>query len=228
MDEAKTLVHLSISTIFSAIFLAVCVGLISTGAILWSLFSRQDATNEAMHNYARYAAFDNTTIRGQEMLQLVESSDDIFVICLEGRRAGSSTDLNNMTIDNNDDSIYVKLPALQSAREYDFTDTQFRVNNTNATLQRAQQFCKAQIGQPIYRGMHLNGMSHDDLVSLFTTTHTSTHLGLGKPDYDPATGTILNSGTYAAYKVMLVYDTDSTSDVVGIVGVREAPGTTSY
>lgn len=228
MDEAKTLVHLSISAIFSAIFLAVCIGLVTTGAILWSIFSRQDAANAAMHSYARFAAFDNTTVRGQEILQLVESKDDIFIIILEGTRNGSSNSIDDMSIDNNDHSIYVKLPTLAEAREYDFTNDQFRVNNTNATLQRAQQFCKSQIGKPTYRGRTLNGKSHEELIHLFTTTHIDPVLGLGRPDYDPATDTVLNSGTYAAYKSMLVYDTDSTSDVIGIVAVREAPGITTY
>ena len=225
MDEAKTLIHLSVSSIFSAVLLAVCVSLIATGNYMWSVFARQDQSNKAMQNYAKFTAFDNAVVRGQEIMQLVESSEDIFVIILEGE---SGVNINNMTIHNSNDSIYYKVPQLEAARDYNFTDESFRVNNTNNTLNQAQLFCKTALGRPATRGISMNNKSHDELVRMFTLMHVDGHIGLGKPDMDPDTGATLNSGTYAAFKTMLVYDTDATSDIVGVVAVREATETQDY
>lgn len=225
MDEAKTLVHLSISAIFSAVLLAVCVGLIATGNYMWQVFARQDQSSKSMQNYARYTAFDNATVRGQEIMQLVESSEEIFVLILEGQ---NGVNINNMTIHNSNESIYYKVPQLAVARDYNFTDNSFRVNSTNYTLNQAQLFCKNSIQKPGTRGITMNDKTHEELVRLFTLTHTDDHTGLGKPDMDPDTGATLNSGTYAAFKTMLVYDTDATSDVIGVVAVREATETQDY
>lgn len=80
MDEAKSLVSMTISVMINAAILAVAFGLIGIGYNVWNYFARQDLANESMHLYQHFTAFDNSTIRGQEVVELLGNNDDIFVL----------------------------------------------------------------------------------------------------------------------------------------------------
>ena len=78
VDEAKTLIHMSVSAIIASVFLALAVGTIGIGYILWGYFSRQENAASAMSSYVNFTAYDNSTVRGQEVVQLIEANEDIF------------------------------------------------------------------------------------------------------------------------------------------------------
>lgn len=214
MDEAKTLVHMSISSIFAAMFLAAAVGLIGVGYMVWSYFSRQEAANQRMADYANYTAFDNTTIRGQEVLGLLESDLDLFVIFCDGKS-------NNHSIDNMNTITpkFVYYDNVTGVSDFKL-DSIAVTTNVNVTCENALKRIKQQtnkIPSNLFsdNAKVLNNKSHSQLIEFLTDT---TH-GMGAIRLDN-NGNVFNTNSYAAFKSTLVYAEDGTTDVVGIILVR--------
>ncbi len=222
MDEAKSLVHMAVSALFASMILAAAVGLIHIGYSMWSYFSRQETANERMSTYANYTAFDNTTVRGQEVIQLIESDPDLFVVIFNDTKT-SLHSIDNMSTDaSNADSYYY--PDLSGIKDYDLS----LVNTVNTNVS-----CKAGLSAlrgtgtfeskfPSTSAKYLNNYDYNKLVTIFTSSKTS--VGgmptLGKPVVNDA-NQLIESGSYAAFKSSLVYAEDGTTDVVGVVLVRE-------
>ena len=154
MDEANTLVNMAITAMLSAMFLGVAVGVIGIGYMMWGYFARQDAANKAMSAYAHFTSYDNTTVRGQEVLQLLENDDNIFVVIMQ---AGSGTNINDMTI-NTGKKMY-----LWANNDYNktFKLKQAYVNNTSLTS-NAIPTCQRML-QAIYQW---NDPQHPEVVHL--------------------------------------------------------------
>ena len=74
MEEAKTLLHHALTAMFAVLILGAVMSLISLGYMMWSAFSKQDATNQRLKDYAKFSAFDNTEIRGQEVIALLHNT----------------------------------------------------------------------------------------------------------------------------------------------------------
>ena len=234
MDEAKSLVHMAVTTIFSSMFLYAAVGLISVGLILWAAFSKQDAANQRMENYANYTSYDNTTVRGQEVVQLLESDLDVFVLIYDGTNPVSG-DINNMSVG---DLRAVYYPDVTGVKDFDLT--KIDASNSNVTCKNALTKTKSLLGTPEELGgepganqLNLNSYSYSALIKAFTTSNdTWTQRGengvmLGKLTKD-ATNTLIESGSYAAFKSVLVYAETGTTDVAGVILVREALDVTVY
>lgn len=55
-------------------FLALVASGIRVADDLWGIFERQEDAKDIMQNYAAYAAYDETEVRGQELINLAMSS----------------------------------------------------------------------------------------------------------------------------------------------------------
>lgn len=243
MDEAKSLVHMSISAMFAAVILTIAMGLMLLGYFMWSYFSRQDAANQRIKDYATYAAFDNTTVRGQEIIQLIEEhSDDIFVVIYSGK---SNVVNNNINIDNMS-NIGSPIAYMASTNTNSFiykyvTSDDNYTQNSIACLDKALQHLKG-IGS-------LNSLaaSTPNLYGYASTCNTAklqecfltsaNNYSLYKPvfvdySYSPAKvdtdGKCSGPGYYSAFKSCLVYDNDNTTDIVGVIFVQETPNVNAY
>ena len=74
MEEAKSLVHMCITALFGVLILAAVLALITLANFVWRAFSRQNDANRQMREYSEYSAFDGTTVRGQDVIALMHST----------------------------------------------------------------------------------------------------------------------------------------------------------
>lgn len=226
MDEAKSLVNMSVSAIFAALFLGAAIGLLTICYMMWSYFSRQDAANQRMDYYSNLTAYDNQTIGGADVLSLLSHADDygIFVLFLD------DTD-NSQSVFDSATSVAVH------SNKYAYYDPDGQGAYSvvkQAQYDNAIPVCNSAINSTYgYLGngtktMHdlevagtitnLHGRTKVDLIRLFTK---STADGLGSL----TTGA---TDTYAAFKACLIYANDGTTDVAGVALVRANSKVTNF
>lgn len=221
MDEAKTLVHMSVSAMFASMFIAVAVGLIGIGYMMWAYFSRQDAADQRMSDYANYTSFDNTVVRGQEVLQLIESNDDVFVMILQG----DCSDIKCCDIKSNS-KVFLYTPySYMYNTDFSNLDTSNEIVTCATSLEYIKDKRRLPTVDPEY---NLGNYSHSQLVSLFTHSNAlqvtpegsspKNIKGLGDLRTD-SNGNLVESGSYAKFMSTLVYD-EGTSDIAGVILVR--------
>lgn len=220
MDEAKTLVHMSVQAILAAMLLAAATGLISLGYLMWSYFSRQDAANQRMATYANYTAYDNTTIRGQEVIELLESDLDVFVLIYEDINSVENHSIDDATTSTS------KLLAIHTGSDGHVTNFPLKdidTENVNSACKSALEAAKGtnQTPNDLARAnsSKVLPLGYNDLVKEFTQSTNSAY-NLGAQRRSPQTGQLIETGSYAAFKSALVYDNDNTTDVVGIILIR--------
>lgn len=211
MDEAKSLVHMSVSAIFAAMLIAAAISLIGIGYTIWAYFSRQDSANSRMSEYSNYTAFDNTTVRGQEVMQLISSDLDVFVVILEDTTS-SEHSIDNIT------SVSSTPIAISTSDSYeDFVPSSIDMSTDNAIVTCSTALSRFQsIGDKLGTladSRNLKDASHDELVQEFTS-------GKLAQQAVNSSGSLIETNSYAAFKSVLVYDSDNTADVVGIILVR--------
>lgn len=207
MDEAKTLVNMAITAMLSAMFLGVAVGVIGIGYMMWGYFARQDAANKAMSAYAHFTSYDNTTVRGQEVLQLLENDDNIFVVIMQ---AGSGTNINDMTI-NTGKKMYL---WANSDYNKNFKLKQAYINNTSLT-NNAIPTCQRML-QSIYQWTDPQHPSMGSIEDISNKTDTD----LEKLFLDPNELGI-GDNDFAAFKSTLIYADDSSSEIAGVVLMKQ-------
>lgn len=225
MDEAKTLTHMSISAIFASMILAAAVGIIGLGYTMWSYFSRQEAANRRMADYANYTSFDSTTVRGQEVMELLESDLEVFVLFYDGSANGSYTDIDHMNVGAPTAIAYPDLAGVKDFR-FDTAADGMGIPISTDTLSQAlsKTVSLGSTPETLISVESLNGKTYDELLKIFTTSASGSGPKLGKPNADPS----VETGSYAAFKSLLIYANDGTTDVAGVVLVREHPGIESY
>ncbi len=218
MDEAKTLVNMSVSAVFAALFLGAALGLISICYMMWSYFSRQDAANQRMDYYANLTAYDNQTIGGADVLSLLSHADDydVFVIFLEDTDttatvfdAANSVSLHSkkyVYFNPDGQGAYTNVKAANYANNIPVCNN--AINATYTFLGSGSSNMSTL--ESSHSVINLYGQSKAALISLFTT---STADGLGSL----TTGA---NDSYSAFKSCLVYANDGTTDVAGIALVR--------
>lgn len=236
MDESKTLINMSVSVMFSGLILAAAVGLVTIGYSLFSYLSNQDQANKRMHEYIDYTSFDNTVIRGQEAVQLIQSDYDIFVIIYNGKEfndptKGSIRDVKSTMTTGFDGSetnnpVAVYTADVRGIRDFDLTHVD--ITSTDITGRTALNNLKSLNTTPMdlktRTGVEdLSTWKYSKLVSAFTDSKDQ----FGKPLRDN-NGIKIQSSSYAAFHSSLVYAEDGTTDVVGVVLVREPYDTLSY
>ena len=91
MEEAKTLLHHALTAMFAVLILGAVMSLITLGYMMWSAFSKQDATNQRLKDYAKFSAFDNTEIRGQEVIALLHNTQGSpWVMVIEEKKVATT------------------------------------------------------------------------------------------------------------------------------------------
>lgn len=236
MDESKTLVNMAISVMFSSLILGAAVGLITIGYMLFSFLSNQDQANKRMHDYVDYTSFDNTIIRGQEAIQLIQSDYDIFVIVFNGKdfndpAKGSIRDVKSLMTTGFDGAetskpVAVYTSDVEGIRNFDLTKVD--PTSTDATGQTALNALASLHTTPMDLKASsdiedLSTWKYSKLVSAFTDSKDA----YGKPIRNKD-GVKIQSSSYAAFHSSLVYAEDGTTDVVGVILVREPYDTLDY
>lgn len=223
MDEAKSLINMFLSAMLSASIIMVSVGAIGIGYTIWSRFEHQDETSKAMAEYSNYTAYDNTTVRGQEVMQLIEDNNEIFVIILQ---SVSGNSMNDLTIGSGK-KAYVWCHDAACAR-FELSQAYARNNsltsNSNKTCQRALQSiytwtyptsggsgCST-LEQINYDGANYIKVNPTDLQNMFLDPNV---LGTGDNDY-------------AAFKSVLIYADDTSNSIAGVVLVKQNSTTTEF
>ena len=205
MDEAKTLVHMSVSAIIASVFLAFAVGVIGVGYILWGYFSRQENSSSALASYVSFTAYDNSTIRGQEVIQLIEANEDIFVIIFDG-------------VGTNADNLSIGYKAASWVKKGGYAST-VQPNTIYGTTNNVPTFANALNKMHSFSNMETGaaaGLAVQNLVDVdygFLQSYMLDQFGTSDKNY-------------AAFKSCLVYD-DKSADVIGVLFVRIPEGVSS-
>lgn len=212
---------MSISAVFAALLISAAVGLIGIGYTMWSYFSRQDYANKRMSDYSNYTAFDNTTVRGQEVLQLIESDLDVFVV-IYGDTRTTPHSIDDMQAGST--PIAVSCPLTYDGFK---CASNFSTSNSNVSCAAALSSYKRDFsGRSVWQWAgqtdgNTNTISpsnykykgYNKLFTAFTSK------GLEMPAYDSA-GNYIATNSFGAFKSVLIYDNDHTTDIVGVVLIR--------
>lgn len=202
MDEAKTLIHMSVSAIMTSVFITLAVGVIGFGYILWGYFSRQEEASSAMSSYVSFTAYDNSVVRGQEVIQLIESNQDIFVLIFDG----SGTNADSLSIGTKTACWVKKGGYASTVSPNTITGTYNSVPTFANALSKMHNYTNVENGTAI--GLTVKNLTNVDYSYLQAYMLGS----FGTSDKN-----------YAAFKSCLVYD-DNSSDVIGVLLVRVPEG----
>ena len=225
MDEAKTLTNMAVNAMLASLFLAAAVGLVTLGYSMWSYFSRQDMANSRMADYANYAAFDNTTVRGQEVLSLIESDPDLFILILNSTNYDiTPIHIDDLNIDSNYPIAAIYYSDAAFVKDFDLG----AISNTDNVIKTCSNALSAAKDidlkiSDLDNKYSLNAMKHSELVTAFTSGYAGAEgiCKLGSNRKKEGNEYADEDNSYAAFKSVLVYDeTNGTNDVVGIILVR--------
>lgn len=86
--------------LFAIVILALFARVWDISGKMWDIFATQDAASQNMKDYAAYVAYDDSIIRGQEMINLISGTKgDPFVIIMDGSGNVAVTSFNEVTCD---------------------------------------------------------------------------------------------------------------------------------
>lgn len=223
MDEAKSLVNMAVAAMFASMFLAAAMGLIGLSYMLWGYYSREDAANQKMSDYANYTAFDNTTVRGQEVVQLIADAEgDFFVAIFDGIKGpsvGGKYSIDNMSVNSKPILLYTAGAGTWMGSKRIVVDSSSNTNQTLRNLLSAiDNYDTVDAIESSASIVFTPDTDNDTIQTLFLSKDedaTPSGRRLGIPD---------KGGYYAAFKSTLIYDDDGTSDILGVALVRQAEG----
>ena len=247
MDEAKALSHMAITTMMAAMFLGIIVGLLSLGGLMWKSMAREEEANDRIRNYADYAAYDNKVVKGQDIVKLMEEHyDDIWVMVFNGPTDGSGKIKADCTLDNMGTYTTCPSPTITMYKQGYYSgnyiiNTKTFTGNSNPTLKSLQDVLPGQVnGKSVQDYVSFTNITPADTTS--TTVKGNCYELAASGNYTALQNLFLNNenlyrldrlddagetvaygvGTYAPFLSMLVYDNDNTTDVVGVIFVRES------
>lgn len=196
MDEAKSLVHMSLTALFAVLILAAVLALITVGQIVWRAFSNQNDANRSMREYSAYSAFDGTTVRGQDVIALLhDTQGDPFVLILSRNgapiAAAYTSVTGNMPLSNFGGDGSVAADWLATASTFPNVST---LAGLNDSVEKYDYSSAAT--QPSYTAMQ---------------------------DYFLNRGAVLQGGTagYLKYDSYLLYESSGSSTIAGIIVVEQ-------
>lgn len=220
MNEAKTLTHMAVSVMIGAMILAAAMGLITLGYNIWSMFSKQDLANRRLRDYSTYAAFDNAVVRGQEVVTLIATTEgDPFVVVFKGN------------FENSDD-VTSEWKIIDANTDYYICN-----NTTGVVLNKNDNYYTVSDDLANECFKKLTG---DDGADHYLIPEGGT---VSTKNFDATDGTqptfeslqndfvvrtaYTDGGTsvpgYAKYHSVLIYDSGSSTDIIGIMLVELQP-----
>lgn len=188
MQESKTLFGLSIEVIIAGgfiVFFSIIAGIYYQ---LWNNYARTEAAKESMAKYADMAAYDSTTVRGQDVISLITSSKgDPFVIVTNSSGRVLATSYDGYT-----GSYTIKADSLNSAMEASIASSLVDTNVSALTE---------------------SGMQRWDWSSTSPASSTIQDFFLNGNGSS-------NPGYYSSYTTYLVYESDGSSNILGVIAQR--------
>lgn len=210
MDEAKTLVQHFLSALFGVLVLAAVVALLTVGNLLWRALSRQDDANRTLKEYAKYSAFDGTTVRGQDVIALLhDTQGDPFVIITDKDYKPVLTACNGVT------------------KDFDADDYDDDTHDKGAEVLR-----QTLVGQSPSTRLDSLGNTNSAAHAIYMEG-TSTSATWYNPEYAKIQQWFLDRGQaasgvsgYLEYKSYVLYDGGSSATIVGFILVEQQGGGT--
>lgn len=224
MEEAKTLVHHALTAMFAVLILGAVMGLITLGHMMWSAFSNQDAANTRLREYAKYSAFDGTTVRGQEIVALLHDTQGSPWVLI----ADESNAPINIIFTVADASYSFTDPIVGAQVQAEVSNVishDFTKNKSILTLAKDLSTFVANIDGNAR--IHESG-SYEKTAMNFSSSNS-------RPTYSEIQEWFLERGAiasksaenpegisgYLPYKSYLVYEDSVTTDIIGIILVEQ-------
>lgn len=216
MDEAKSLVHMSVSAIFAAMLLGAVAGLIALSYLMWGYFSRQDMANSRLSYYSNLTVFDNTTVRGSEVLSLLSEADELGIFILFYNTNDSTP--SNKVLDginvvaatpyfycNPNDAAH-NIRAKNTSYVNDIPVCQATLAQVQALIPEGRSLGEIKPAAEMNSLNNLYNRSRSQQISILTST----------------LGSCTQADTYGIFKSTLIYANDGTTDIVGVALTRVA------
>lgn len=219
MNEAKSLVHMSVSAMIAALFVGMAVGLITLGYFIWSMFSSQDLANRRLRDYATYAAYDNTIIRGQDAVSLIATTegDPFVVVFLADNILEEATAVDNWK----KQGFYCN--SVTETATLNCKDNYYKCSNALADhcFKKLVNLDSPETGVPLIDA----GVSTLDPVNFATEDVTYSELQnsfVSRVSYYEvdADGNKVTTPGYSTFYSVLIYDGNTSTDVIGILLVE--------
>lgn len=237
MPEAKQLTHMAVTAMLGAMLLGAVVALITLGYNIWGAFSKQEAVNKRVSDYAKYAAFDNTDVRGQDVISLITQTQGELLVFVVGP-SSSATNVDNYKNSAFDlVGLFVNDISLNSD-----------INDANGKLALVPEGTTA-LGENVTGGQgdgtSVADLTHvNNLSTLFSTSSTSnvpfrinyssSDIHFGKKPLqeiqaeflsraaiwkiiDPASAASHSDREYIMYRSNLIYDPATSSEIIGVM-----------
>lgn len=85
MSEAKSIISAVLSVLVAIIMLGMISYEVYLNSDIWHVFAKQNDASRSIRSYSEYAAYDETEVRGQDVMSLVSKTQgDPFVIVVSG------------------------------------------------------------------------------------------------------------------------------------------------
>lgn len=94
MPEAKSILNQVLAVMVGSVMLGCLSYIIYINADIWHVFARQNDASDSIRNYSEYAAYDGTTVRGQDAMSLINKTqgDPFVIVSVGGQPTFSSVD----------------------------------------------------------------------------------------------------------------------------------------
>ena len=222
MNEAKTLTHMAVSVMIGAMILTAAMGLITLGYNIWSMFSKQDLANRRLRDYSTYAAFDNAVVRGQEVVTLIATTEgDPFVVVFKGNFENTNDVTSKWKINFSNVDCYVCNNTENVTLNYN--DNYYEVSTDDSDIQKCFKDLTGTDG--IDHGLIPEGTSRSKKNFDATDGNQPTFESL-QNDFVVRTAYIDDGDSiqgYAKYHSVLIYDSGSSTDIIGVMLVELQP-----
>lgn len=85
MPEAKSILNQVLAVLVGVVILGMLGYIIYINSDVWHVMARQEDASRSIRNYSEYAAYDGTSVRGQDAMSLISKTQgDPFVIVSVG------------------------------------------------------------------------------------------------------------------------------------------------
>lgn len=196
MTEGKSIFMMSFDAIFAIAFLGILIVCGSLNRGLWSTYERGELNKSEIAAYASMAAYDNSTVGGQDIVSLMTTSKgDPFVLIIDdyGTILACSYDMYTLNYELNEDCLHIdRTPGVTP---------QYLLDIMNSGALSGQLSMATNVVLYNYSGS--TGVSASDMTKDFLDGNLCAA-----------------QGRYAKFDTMLVYDGNS-STIIGVIATKK-------